>query len=78
MSPELQEEIGLELSQLRSLLDTFSPLLLKVAAVPPDAIETAALPGLLHSFYTGLENILKRIAVHSRETLPSRISCHSE
>lgn len=28
-----------------SLLDTFSPLLLKVAAAPPDAIEIAALAG---------------------------------
>ncbi len=78
MSPELQEEIGLEPSQLRSLLDTFSPLLLKVVAAPPDAIEIAALAGLLHSFYNGVENILKRIVVHSGESLPSGISWHSE
>jgi len=78
VSPELQDEIGLELSQLRSLLDTFSPLLLKVAITPPDAIEIAALAGMLHSFYNGVENILKRIAVHSGETLPASTSWHSE
>jgi len=78
VSPELQDEIGLELSQLRSLLDTFSPLLLKVAAAPPDAIEIAALAGLLHSFYNGVENILKRIGVHSGDVLPASISWHSE
>jgi len=78
VSPELHDEIGLELSQLRSLLDTFSPLLLKVAITPPDAIEIAALAGLLHSFYNGVENILKRIAVHSGANPPSSTSRHSE
>jgi hypothetical protein len=78
VSPELQDEIGLEFSQLRSLLDTFSPLLLKVAITPPEAIEIAALAGMLHSFYNGVENILKRIAVHSGENLPASISWHSE
>ena len=78
MSPELQDEIRLELAQLRTLLGTFRPLLLKVKAAPPDAIEVAALAGLLHSFYNGVENILKRIAVHSGQQLPTSISWHSE
>lgn len=78
MSPELQDEIGLELDQLRTLLDTFGPLLLKVTVEPPDAIETAALAGLLHSFYNGVENILKRVAFHSGEPLPRGDSWHAE
>jgi len=49
-----------------------------VAITPPDAIEIAALAGLLHSFYNGVENILKRIAVHSGAIPPSSTSWHSE
>jgi hypothetical protein len=78
VSPELQDEIRLELAQLHTLLGTFRPLLLQVKAAPPDAIEVAALAGLLHSFYNGVENVLKRIAVHSGEQLPTSISWHSE
>lgn len=78
MSPELQDEIQLELAQLHSLLETFSPLLGKVSTVSPDAIEVAALAGLLHSFYSGIENILKRIAVHSGDAPPASASWHSD
>lgn len=78
MSPELRDEVQLELVQLHTLLDTFRPLLLKVVAIPPDAIEVAALAGLLHSFYNGIENILKRIAVHSGEPSPRSLAWHSE
>jgi hypothetical protein len=39
------------------------PLLAKCHATPPTDIELSALAALLHSFYTGIENIFKRVAV---------------
>jgi hypothetical protein len=62
--PELREEIELELAQLHQLLAQFKPLLERVRNTPPDDVEIIALAGILHAFYTGVENICKRIAVH--------------
>jgi hypothetical protein len=64
VSRELDEEVALELRQLRHMLETFDPLLRKVRSQPPDGIEVVALAGMLHSFYTGVENLFKRFAVH--------------
>ena len=52
-----------ELAQLRHLLAVYAPLLEKCRQAAPDLIECSALATMLHSFYTGVENILKRAAV---------------
>jgi hypothetical protein len=41
----------------------YRPLIDKCRGTPPDAIELSALAAMLHSFYTGIENIFKRIAL---------------
>lgn len=56
------EQISLELSSIRKLLVISEPLLGKIKNRNPDDIELMALAGILHSFYTGFENIFKRIA----------------
>jgi hypothetical protein len=61
--PKLQKQVAVEMEQIKQLLETHRPLLQKCARVNPDAIERSALAAMLHSFYTGIENIFKRVAV---------------
>ncbi|HKV10966.1 MAG TPA: hypothetical protein VJ725_22695 [Thermoanaerobaculia bacterium] len=61
--PELREQVAVEESQLQQLLDLHRPLLEKCLTVEPDAIELSALAARLHSFYTGIENLFRRIAL---------------
>jgi hypothetical protein len=64
VSPELRDEVELELAMIRQHLDLFAALRRKVASVCPDDVEKAALGAMLHSFYNGVENIFKRVAAH--------------
>lgn len=62
MSLELFDEIELELAQLRQLMESFDSLRKDLTARTPTSVETIAIAGYLHSFYTGIENIFKRIS----------------
>lgn len=72
----LREQIDVERSLLQQNLETFRSLLVKCRSEPPDAIEMAALAFMLQSFYTGVENILKRIAVEIDGALPEGSNWH--
>jgi hypothetical protein len=61
--PDLKEQIAVEDAQLRQLLDVHRPLLEKCRLEEPNPIELSALAALLHSFYTGVENLFRRVAV---------------
>lgn len=76
MSRKLKKQVRLELQQLDTLLAMYRPLTSKVAQVPPDAIERSALAAMLHSFYTGFENIFKRIERDSAGELLTGASWH--
>ena len=78
MSDKLRKQIAVELQQLNHLLDVHRPLLTKCVSEAPNEIETSALAALLHSFYTGIENIFKRTALELGETLPAGESWHRE
>jgi len=52
-----------EREQLARLLATMQPLIAKCRETEPTEIELSALAAALHSFYTGAENIFKRVAV---------------
>jgi hypothetical protein len=52
-----------EREQLQRLLSGFHDLLAKCRESDPTEIELSALAATLHSFYTGVENIFKRVAV---------------
>jgi len=52
------------------------PLLLKVRSVTPDGIERSAIAALLHGFYTGIENLFKRIALECDGDLPGGPAWH--
>lgn len=60
---KLHQQIAFELEQLHRLIETHRSLLTKCAEIAPDSIELSALATLIHSFYSGIENIFKRIAV---------------
>ncbi len=77
MWPKTQKRANLELAMLRELLDSFRPLLEKVRASEPDYVEMSALAAMLHSFYTGIENIFKRVAEEIDDSLPSGLSSHA-
>jgi hypothetical protein len=52
-----------EREQLQRLLSGVQGLLTKCRDTAPTEIELSALAATLHSFYTGVENIFKRVAV---------------
>jgi len=71
VSDKLQKQILVELEQLRRLLRIHQPLLEKCRKTPPNEIELSALAAMLHSFYTGIENIFKRVAVEMDDGPPA-------
>ena len=60
---KFRKQQAAEREQLQRLLSGIQPLLLKCRDAAPTEIELSALAATLHSFYTGVENIFKRIAV---------------
>ena len=77
MLPELEEEIQLEISHLRQLLNQFATLRKKVESVSPDTVEIIALAGMLQSFYNGIENIFKRLMLFLDNEIPKGEMWHS-
>ncbi len=71
MWARLSAQIHVESEQLEQLLAVYRPLLMRCETASPDRIELASLAAMLHSFYTGVENLLKRIAVETGEGLPA-------
>jgi hypothetical protein len=63
---------------LRLVREQFEPLISKPADASVGVIETAAACAMLHSFYTGIEKILKLIARDWDGHLPSSESWHKE
>jgi len=78
VSSDLREEIELELAQLQQLLEKFRPLLTCSGNRIPTNIETLAVAGLLHAFYTGIENLFKRVSIHLDGGPPSGAAWHSQ
>jgi hypothetical protein len=53
-------------------------VIIKSADEKPDFIELSVLATMLHSFYTGIENIFKRIALEIDGNIPSGFASHSD
>lgn len=65
LDEQVAAQIRFELTQLERLLASYQDLLARFAqtsASEPTLIETTALASVLHSFYTGLENIFRLVA----------------
>jgi hypothetical protein len=66
------------MEQLHRLLGQHGSLIAKSKNHNPDINETAALAAVLHSFYTGVENILKRISIEIDGSAPQGEFWHTE
>lgn len=75
MWAEFHRQQAVEREQLRKLLDEYRDLLLTQC---PDPVQLYALAGLLHSFYTGIENIFKRAAQAFGSSPPQGKSWHRD
>lgn len=78
MWDRLRKQAAVELEQLRRLIETHRPLLARCATYRPDPIQLSALAALLHAFYSGIENVLKRVAAEVDGRTPSGESWHRE
>ena len=67
MSDKLKKQVAVELEQLNQLVDSYFPLLNNLSDEAPEYFERAALATMLHGFYTGVENVFKRIVVECGE-----------
>jgi hypothetical protein len=78
MDHETILKIEFEISQIDKLIDETAPLLKLAKNKMPDMVETAALGLFLHSFYNGIENIMKLIIKENYGKLPSSTKWHKE
>lgn len=78
MWPDLEEQVAVERAQIEHLFVAYEAVIDKTTEQRPNFIETSALATMLHSFYTGVENILKRIVFHIDGSVPSGYASHSD
>jgi hypothetical protein len=76
--PETYGRAELELGLLRRLLVNDDDLLTKVRVAEPNRTEVLALASILHSFYTGIENIFNRIAEEIDGSTPTGPRYHAD
>lgn len=76
MWPELKEQLEVEQAQLQQLFEVHRPLLEKCRVQEPDAIELSALGAFLHSFYTGVENLFRRVTLELGSRMPQGEAWH--
>lgn len=74
MWPKLKRQIAVEREQLDQLRHAHRPLVVKCVSQTPNIIEISAVAAMLHAFYTGVENIFKRVAIECNRNLPSELT----
>jgi hypothetical protein len=76
---KLRKQYDVERRMLDELLATFRPLLDELGkGKSPSQMELMALASLLHSFYNGVENVFKRIALMVDGRCPRGDSWHTD
>ncbi len=75
---ELAEELQIELSNLAIVAESVESLLSRLEGRRPNQDEKAAFANYLVSFYSGVENTLKRISHFYRVPLPKGETWHAE
>ncbi len=76
MWPELKDQLAIEQAQLQQLFEVHSPLLEQSRHQEPNPIELSALGAFLHSFYTGVENLFRRVTLELGDDLPQNDAWH--
>jgi len=74
----LKTKLLFEISQIDKLLNNSKPLFDLYKLKAPDFIELSAGAMVLHSFYSGIENILMLIYKHYDGQLPNSNKWHME
>lgn len=77
MSSRLRDQVELELGALRRLVEEYQQFAGKSGA-RMNNVEIAACGAMLHSFYNGVENILKRIALAVDGAVPEGDASHKQ
>jgi hypothetical protein len=78
LDEKLKIKIVFEISQIDKLLNDSKPLLDLCKLKIPDFIEMSAAALILHSFYNGIENILRLIIKFYDTNLPNDTKWHME
>jgi hypothetical protein len=76
--PDVEEQVAVEQAQIDELFEAYRVAIRKSSQQEPDFIERSALATMLHSFYTGIENIFKRVALEIDGDIPSGSASHSD
>jgi len=74
----VRKQVETELAELRRLLATHQALFARCREGAPTLDEVPALAAILHSFYTGVEKLFKRIAIEVDGGVPPSEFWHSE
>ena len=75
---KLVEKIEFEISEIEKELESYKVLIDLCKKKEPDLIEKTAVAGVLHSFYTGIENILVAIAKYFDNSIPMDKNWHNK
>jgi hypothetical protein len=78
MWDKTKEKVFIELDLIRELLSAHEPLFALLQLKEPDQIEISAVAAMLHSFYSGVENIFKRIAYEIDNNIPKSVTWHTD
>jgi uncharacterized protein YutE (UPF0331/DUF86 family) len=74
----LKSEIQAELGKIQKVTDEIGSLYNKIKDKTPSLFELSAMATFLHNFYSGIENIMKRIATSLDNDVPSGTSWHTD
>ena len=75
---ETRKRVFLELDLLRRLVNEHLELLTLPQDTEPGRTEVIAVSGVLHSFYGGIENVFRRIALDIDGSVPGGSRSHTE
>lgn len=74
----LKSEIQAELGKIQKVTNEIESLYGKIKDASPSLVELSAMATFLHNFYSGIENIMKRIASALDNSIPSGTSWHTD
>jgi hypothetical protein len=75
--PEVEEQVAIERANIDQLFAAYQTVISHSSQAEPDFVELSALATMLHSFYTGIENIFKRISLEIDDNIPPQIAPRS-
>lgn len=74
----LKSEIQAELGKIQKVIYEIDSLYSKIKDATPSLVELSAMATFLHNFYSGVENIMKRIASALDNDIPRGTSWHAD